>query len=159
DVASPHAPKDGAMAPIPWLNLDNAGPAGSIISTVVDMAQWVRLHLRNGVYRRTRLISHSAMTQMHSSPMSLPNTLPDSGLMPDAHLRAYGLGWMMHDYHDRLIVEHGGQTDGMHGTIAMMPEADLGVVVLTNSVLFGLPAAIAYRVFDAYLGREPKDWS
>src|SRR5262249_17346786 len=35
----------------------------------------------------------------------------------------------------------------------------LGVVVLTNSVLFGYPTALAYRVFDAYLGREPRDWS
>src|SRR5262249_3098329 len=43
NVASPHAPKAGAMAPIPWLNLDNAGPAGSIVSTAVDMAQWIRL--------------------------------------------------------------------------------------------------------------------
>jgi hypothetical protein len=57
------------------------------------------------------------------------------------------------------VVEHGGQTDGMHGTVAMMPEEQLGVVVLTNSVLFGFPAAIMYRVFDAYLGRPPRDWS
>jgi CubicO group peptidase (beta-lactamase class C family) len=159
DVASPHAPHDGKMTPIPWLNLDNAGPAGSIIASAVDMAQWIRLQLRHGVYRRTRLISDSAMAEMHSAQMPIPNELPYSGLMPDAHLRAYGLGWMLHDYHDRLIVEHGGQTDGMHGTVALMPEADLGVVVLTNSVLFGLPAAIMYRVFDAYLGREAKDWA
>jgi CubicO group peptidase (beta-lactamase class C family) len=159
NVASPHALANGAMAPIPWLSLDNAGPAGSIISSAVDMAQWIRLQLRSGVYRRTRLISDSAMAEMHSAQMPIPNELPYSGLMPDAHLRAYGLGWMLHDYHDRLVIEHGGQTDGMHGTVAMMPEADLGVVVLTNSVLFGLPAAIMYRVFDAYLAREPKDWA
>jgi CubicO group peptidase (beta-lactamase class C family) len=159
NVASPHALRGASLEPIPWLNLDNAGPAGSMVSTAVDMAQWVRLQLGRGTYRRTRLISDTAMAEMHSAQMPIPNELPYSGLMPDAHLRAYGLGWMMHDYHDRLIVEHGGQTDGMHGTVALMPEADLGVVVLTNTVLFGLPAAIMYRVFDAYLGREPQEWA
>lgn len=159
DIASPHAPEGGTMRPIPWLNLDNAGPAGSIVSDVLDMAQWVRLQLGNGRYRGRRLISERELAAMHSPQMLIPNEPPYSWLMPDAHLRAYGLGWMLHDYHDRLVVEHAGQTDGMHATVAMMPEEALGVVVLTNSVLFGFPAAIMHRVFDAYLGRPARDWT
>lgn len=159
NVASPHAWVHGDMRPIPWLNLDNAGPAGSIVSSAIDMAQWIRLQLGNGMYRGARLISDSAMLEMHSPQMIIPREQPYLALMPEAHLRTYGLGWMMHEYHGKLVVEHGGQTDGMHATIAMVPEEQLGVVVLTNTVLFGLPAGIAYRVIDAYLGSPARDWA
>ena len=159
NVATPHAPENGTMRPIAWLNLDNAGPAGSIVSDVIDMAQWIRLQLGRGQYRGRRLISEAQIRVMRTPAMPLPEEIPYNLLMPEAHLRSYGLGWMMHDYHDRLVVEHAGQTDGMHATVALMPEEQLGVVVLTNSVLFGFPTAVMYRVFDAYLGRPPRDWS
>jgi hypothetical protein len=57
------------------------------------------------------------------------------------------------------MVEHGGQTDGMHAQLALVPELGLGVVVLSNSVLLGYPAAIGYRMVDASLNRSPRDWA
>src|SRR2546422_4401233 len=48
NVATPHARYSGRLAPVPWLNLDNAGPAGSIVSNAVEMAQWFRFQLGNG---------------------------------------------------------------------------------------------------------------
>jgi len=47
----------------------------------------------------------------------------------------------------------------MHAQLAFLPDLDLGVVILTNSVLFGYPSAIGYRIFDAFLGRPATDWS
>jgi hypothetical protein len=47
DVATPHSKFDGQVVPIPYRNVDNIAPAGSINSNVLDMAQWVRLHLMN----------------------------------------------------------------------------------------------------------------
>jgi CubicO group peptidase (beta-lactamase class C family) len=123
------------------------------------MAQYVRLQLGKGKYRGRQLLSERVVEEMHSPQMIIPRESFYTALFPDAHFLSYGLGWITHDYHGYKVVEHGGQTDGMHGTLAMIPELGLGVVVLTNSVLFGYPSAIGYRVFDTFLGRPPRDWS
>jgi len=44
----------------------------------------------------------------------------------------------------------------MNAIVSLMPEEQLGVVV-ANSLVSGLPPALAYRVFDAYLKRPAKD--
>jgi CubicO group peptidase (beta-lactamase class C family) len=159
DVATPHAWIDRRIRPIPWRNIDNIGPAGSIISNVVDMAQWLRLQLGQGTYQQVPLVSLGAHTEMHT-----PQTVmrPDpmwSQLHPDAHFATYGLGWSVHDYHGRKVVAHGGQVDGMSALVALIPEAKLGVVILANMQRTWLPQALTYRVFDAYLARPPHDWS
>jgi len=160
DVASPHARYDGRMTPIAWRNVDNVGSAGSINTTVRDMAQWVRFQLGRGTYGGRRLLSDSAFRQMR-----LPNTpiRPDASadtLWPEVHLRAYGLGWVLNDYRGRLVVSHGGALDGMRAQVGLLPEERLGVVVMANSDQVGsLLVGLQYRVFDAYTGGARRDWS
>jgi CubicO group peptidase (beta-lactamase class C family) len=57
DVATPHAKVDAKVQVIPWRNIDNIAPAGSINSNVVDMAQWVRLQLNQGTLQTQKLFS------------------------------------------------------------------------------------------------------
>jgi len=160
DVATPHARYDGRMAPIPWRNVDNIGPAGSINTTARDMAQWLRFQLARGTYGGRRLLSDSAFRQMR-----LPNTpiRPDPAadtLWPEIHLRAYGLGWALNDYRGRLVVSHGGALDGMRSQVGLLPEERLGVVLLANSdQASALLVGLQYRVFDAYTGGVRRDWS
>jgi hypothetical protein len=71
----------------------------------------------------------------------------------------YGLGWFLHDYRGRKVVQHGGAIDGMSALVAMMPEEKLGIVVLINLSGAALHTALVYRVFDAYLGAPERDWS
>jgi hypothetical protein len=42
--------------------------------------------------------------------------------------------------------------------VVMVPEAKLGIVILTNQEEGGAVNAIAYRVLDHYLGHPPSDW-
>jgi hypothetical protein len=72
---------------------------------------------------------------------------------------AYGLGWVLNDYRGRKIVHHGGRIDGMSALVAMIPEEQLGLVILTNMHRTLLPYALMHRVFDAYLGQPQRDWS
>ena len=159
DVATPHAKLDGRVQPIPWLDLANGGAAGSITANVLDMAKYARMQLRQGRFGERRVFSDSVARQMHAGAMIIPLKSFFGLLSPDAQLIQYGLGWILQDYHGRLIVSHGGQTDGMHGNLALLPAFDIGVVVLTNSSLFGYPIAISYRIFDSFLGRPEQDWS
>jgi CubicO group peptidase (beta-lactamase class C family) len=136
------------------------GPAGSINTTVRDMAQWLRFQLSRGVYGGRRLLSDSAFRQMRlpSTPVR-PDAATDS-LWPEIHLRAYGLGWALNDYRGRLVVSHGGVLDGMRAQVGMVPEERLGVVLMANSDQAGsLLVGLQYRVFDAYTGGVRRDWS
>ena len=159
DVAVPHSKFDDKAEPIAWRNIDNIAPAGSINSNVVDMAQWVRLQLGDGKYQDKQLISSAAIKEMHASQTIIPLEGTMKMLYPEAHFLNYGLGWFLSDYRGRKLVEHGGAIDGMRALVAMMPEEKMGVVILTNLGGTTLPMPLAYRIFDAYLGAQPRDWS
>ncbi len=159
NVATPHAKLDDKVQPVPWRNIDNIAPAGSINSNVVEMAEWVRLQLGEGSYQGNRLIGSGALKEMHK-PHTIINADPPWNLIAqDAHFIAYGLGWFLHDYHGRKIVEHGGNIDGMSALVSMVPEEKFGMVILTNLNGSLLPVALQYRVIDAFLGQPQKDWS
>ncbi|MCK5145607.1 hypothetical protein KAR48_02565 [bacterium] len=51
---------------VPRRSVDSMGPAGSINSSVIEMAQWVRLQLGNGAIDRKQLIKLESMKEMHS---------------------------------------------------------------------------------------------
>ncbi len=159
NVATPHGKIDEKVQTIPWRNIDNIAPAGSINSNVFDMAQWVRLQLAEGEYKGTRLISSGAVKETHEPQTVIPRDPQLSLFMPDAQFRSYGLGWMLQDYKGRKIVQHGGAIDGMIAMVGMIPEEKLGVVILSNLQGQFLPTALMFRIFDAYLGAPPKDWS
>jgi CubicO group peptidase (beta-lactamase class C family) len=159
DVATPHTKLDGKVEIIPWRNIDNIAPAGSINSNVIDMAQWVRLQLGEGSYKGQRLISSGGAKEMHTSQTVIRMEPPWTLYYSDAHFLNYGLGWFLHDHRGRKVVEHGGNIDGMSALVAMIPEEKLGLVILTNMNGSPLPGALASRVYDLYLGVQPRDYS
>ena len=159
DVASPHTKFDGTVAPVPYRNIDNIAPAGAINSNVLDMAQWVRLHLGNGTYEGKRLLSPAVAKEMATPQTVIRLEGPLTALYPEAHFLTYGLGWFLSDYRGRKMVEHGGAIDGMRALVAMIPEEKLGVVILTNLNGSILSVPLSYRIFDAYLGAPQRDWS
>src|SRR5687768_15918990 len=159
NVASPHAKRDDKVRVIPWRNIDNIAPAGSINSNVVDMAQWVRLQLGQGAFQNKRIFSAAAAKEMHASQTIIRFEPPYSMFYPEAHFLNYGLGWFLSDYRGRKVVEHGGAIDGMRAQVALIPEEKLGLVVLSNMNGSALPVALMYRIFDSFLGATQRDWS
>lgn len=158
NVASPHVLVDGEAVPVPYRRIDNIAPAGSINASARDVAQWVRLHLGEGSYEGRRLLEEETLAELHT-----PQTIIREGQRPlpglEANFQAYGLGWFLRDYRGRKIIHHGGNIDGMTALVAMLPEEELGLVVLTAMNGSPLPQALMYHVFDAYLGAPHRDWS
>lgn len=159
DVATPHARLDDKVQPVAWRNIDNIAPAGSINSNVFEMAQWIRLQLGQGVFEGKRLISTAAMKEMHTPQIVQRIGGSTERLFPEIHFSMYGLGWGMNDYRGRKTLTHGGGIDGMAALVAMMPEEKVGVVLLTNINGSSPNSALAYKVFDAFLGGRDRDWS
>jgi CubicO group peptidase (beta-lactamase class C family) len=159
DVATPHERIENAYRPVAWLNIDNVGPAGSINSSVTDMAQWIRLQLARGVYNGRRLLDSATVKEMHTPNTVIRPSAQDERMWPMSNLSAYGLGWSLRDYYGRKMVSHGGAIRGMRAQVTLIPDANLGVVVLTNSPQSSFPTAIANAAVDFYLGHPERDWS
>jgi len=158
NVATPHAEKGGRVMPFPWYDWDNIAPAGGIISSVSDMAKWLRLQLNRGTWDGRTYFSEAASRIMWTPHMSYEVNRASEEMYPSTHFRAYGLGWGLMDYLGRKVASHGGGYDGMFSRVALVPEENLGLVILTNSNS-NLPVALTYKVLDAYLGGVERDWS
>ncbi len=158
NVATPHAEKEGGVVPLEWYNWDAMAAAGGIVSSVSDMARWLELQLNRGTLEGDTYFSEEASRTMWTPHNNLTVTKQSEELYPTTHFRGYGLGWGLMDYLGRKVMSHGGGYDGMFSRVVLVPEEQLGIVVLTNSMT-SLPVALAYRTLDAYLGGEPKDWS
>lgn len=159
NVASPHSKIDEKVKVIPWRNIDNIAPAGSINSNVVDMAQWVRLQLGQGTFQNQKIFTPGVAKEMHASQTVIRFEPPYSLWYPEAHFLNYGMGWFLSDYRGRKVVEHGGAIDGMRAQVALMPEEKIGIVVLGNLNGSLLPVALMYRIFDTMLDAPQRDWS
>jgi len=159
NVASPHMRVDDTLRVVPWRNIDIVGPAGSINSHVLDMAQWVRLQLGKGRYQGKQLIRADLVEEMHTPHTIIRIDTAQARLNPDTHFSTYGLGWFLQDYRGKKVVHHGGNIDGMSALVAMLPDERFGMVILTNMNGTPLPSALMYRTFDAHLKAPAKDWS
>ena len=159
NVATPHVLLEGEVFPVGWRDFDNLGGAGAINSSAWEMAQWIRLQLGGGVYGGTRLLSDSVMKEMHTPQTVIRVGETTERLFPETHFQAYGLGWSLQDYRGRKVVRHGGSLDGMRTHVGMIPEEDLGVVVITNLNNSWIPQVVLFHIFDTFLGAEGKDWN
>ncbi|MBN1222284.1 MAG: serine hydrolase [Candidatus Aminicenantes bacterium] len=159
NVATPHTKKNGQGIAIPYRNIDNIAPAGSINSSVAEMTHWHRFLLGKGKYEGKQVLDSSILQETFN-----PNIVMTAGperqkMYPSNHFQAYGMGWVLEDYRGRLIIWHNGGIDGMLSQQGILPEENLGIVVLTNNDRNRLDAALFYRIVDAFLGDPVKDWS
>jgi CubicO group peptidase (beta-lactamase class C family) len=162
NYAFPHSNVDGKLQVIPFHELDNAAPAGSISSSVVEMCKWLLLQLNHGKFpdRDARLFSEAASREMWSPQTILPIPADDGGPLAAlrGHFRAYGLGWFLIDYKGRKLVGHTGGVAGFVTRVQLVPEENLGIVVLTNAEQTGAMDSITDHIVDTYLGGPSADW-
>ncbi len=157
NVATPHGMFEGKLVTFPWYNWDNVVSAGGIISCVKDMAQWMRLQLNQGTFGESVIFSKQQSDAMWTPQVSY-TVRHTPGESMNTHFRGYALGWGVHDYKGRKVLDHGGGYDGMFSQQALVPEENLGVIVLTNGMT-SIANALVNRVLDTYLGGEERDWS
>ena len=159
NVATPHNTFEGKTRVIRYGNVDNISAAGAIKSSAADMAQWLRLQLGRGTYDGKKFFGKDRSREMWT-PHTVFSGISEQAekFNPTRHFNLYGLGWVLSDYHGRLMVSHGGGLDGMTSQLAILPEEKLGVVILTNSET-PLSTILGNRIFDIFLGVPQRDWN
>lgn len=164
NAARPHGMVKDSVFSEPFMNGNNIAPAGAIMSNAHDMAQWLRFQLADGMFDGKRLVSAAAFREIHT-PQILMTGAPEAGMralsdsIPVTHFSTYGMGWIIEDYHNHLMWQHGGNTIGSTAAVGMLPEDKLGVAVLSNMAGAQLPAIIMHYIFDRQIGAPMRDLS
>ena len=127
---------------MPTRNLNNVAPAGGIYSNVNDMAQWLRFQLNNGKVSSKQLLSEKVLSETHQQQIKMNQ------------MSGYGMGWMLQEWQDKKVVEHGGNIDGFGAQVAFVPEENLGFVLLTNVTATPLQQGSIGIVLDHLLGDQ-----
>ncbi len=153
---SPHTMSEGKLLKIPFCNIDNLAPAGSIGSSINDMSHWVMMQLDNGNYDGKEVIPASviATTRVPASILGNGGVLYNKG-----HFALYGLGWFLEEYCGRKIVSHTGGVNGFVTSVTLIPEEKLGIIVFTNTDQNSFYEALKWEIMDAYLGNIYRNYS
>lgn len=159
NVASPHATFDHVVQAIPWRNIDNAAPAGSINSNATDMSKWLRFQLDSGRAGGKQLLSRASHREAISPQFIIKDDPFWTQLFGSGNFLTYGFGWAIQDFRGTKWVHHGGNIDGMAALVGFLPNERIGVVILTNLNATEVTIPLMQNVLDRFLGVAPKDYS
>lgn len=159
NAATPHKPTlDRGTVPSVWASWDAPSAAGGIISSANDLSKWLLMNLNGGSWNGRKYIGQEQQNLMWTPHNTFKLSERSKEMLPGRHFSGYGLGWSLMDYHGTMAVSHGGGYDGMYSRVMMVPDLNLGVAVLTNS-MEGISTPLAYYIVNQYLRKDMRDWS
>jgi CubicO group peptidase (beta-lactamase class C family) len=165
NVSGAHSKIDGKLAAVKSMPVANAVGAVGINTNAEDIARWMNVLLDGGRIgkdasgKELRLFSARQAREMWTAqtPMRIMEPKPPlAATRPN--FSAYGLGFQLRDYQGKLVAMHGGALQGFYSRVLLVPEAKLGIAILTNAESGGALSALQYRLLDQYLGVAQTDW-
>ncbi|HEU0176806.1 MAG TPA: serine hydrolase [Blastocatellia bacterium] len=154
DFAQPYGKRGDKVEKLPFRPITNIGPAGSINSSVNEMARWVIAHLNGGKYGDKKIAEAATVDDMHRPYM----TTGASSEFPEIVGGEYAMGWFVDTYRGHRRVEHGGNIDGFSANVVLFPKDDVGMVALTNLNGTPLRDLITQVAADRLLKLPQIDW-
>ncbi|GAA4897889.1 serine hydrolase [Flaviramulus aquimarinus] len=160
NLAASHSTETGTIRIIPTFQEMMNGAAGGIFSNVDDLCQWMLLHLNAGKYgvnmdkELFNSANHNEMWKIHTVMGVNRNPRYNS------HFSGYGLGWFLSDVKGNMKVEHTGGLPGMLSQTILIPDMDLGIVILTNTSNDGggLFSSVSQTILDMYFELDDFNW-
>ena len=152
NVIDGHASVEGKVQVIARSSLKVGHSAGGINSCISDLSKWVLLQLSHGKYGDDlgkKLFSDDVHEEMWTPQTIIPVRNPGPY---NTHFSAYGLGFGVSDVKGYKQLSHTGGLEGMVTQITMIPELNLGIIVLTNQQEGGAFTSITNQIKDSYFG-------
>ena len=164
NAAAPHGMLDGKPAMIDryWPhNMDVFAAVGGIWSSANDMGRWMQMLLADGKFDGKTVLDAKVVAEMETPQMPIQS---GTGVgdeirtwMPGGTFYTYGLGLFVQDNGGHKVVWHAGDIDGMASAMALVPDAQFGIAVVSNMDHADARFAIVAHVLQAMLGAPPHD--
>ncbi len=149
---------DSLIEKVDYYHIKAMSPAGSINSSVNDMAKWVITWINGGKFEGREIIPASYASEAISSQMVASPALP-SKENPDIYLSNYGFGWSLNSYRGHYQVQHGGAIDGFSALTCFFPADSVGIIVLVNQDGSYIPSLVKNIAADNILKLTLTDWN
>jgi CubicO group peptidase (beta-lactamase class C family) len=157
NVVDPHVSIEGKVQVVSRHLSRGSRASGSIYSNITDLTKWVQLQLAHGQFTDgsgKRLLSSEVHKEMWSPQTIIP--VRDKGNY-NTSFSAYGLGFNLSDVNGYKQINHTGGTVGMVTQITMIPDLNLGIIILTNQQEGGAFRAVADQIKDGYFNISGTD--
>ena len=157
NIIDGHASVNGKVQVIARSTVKVGHAAGGVNSNITDLCKWVQLWLNKGKYGEglsKKLFSENVYREMTSAQTIIQIGGPGPY---NTHFAAYGLGFFLSDEKGYKKVTHTGGLEGMVTQITMIPELNLGIIVLTNQQEGGAFSSITNQLKDGYYGITATD--
>ncbi len=156
DFSHPYKEVKDNVQEIPFYGAQGAiGPAGAIVSCIDEMSKWVLLHSNKGKFGDMQVISENQLAQLHAPQM----IIPESSKYTEMPYSSYALGWFVTPYRGQPMLHHGGNIDGFSALASLLPQENVGIIVLTNMGGTPVPSILTYNIFDRLLNLDVVAWS
>ena len=155
DYAVPYFPGKSGRIRIPARDTGPIAPAASVYANARETARFVALHIGRGEFEGRRIIARATAKAMHTPRIDVP----EPALFPELGPLRYGMAFYVTTYRGRTLVYHPGVIDGYSAMFSFLPEAGLGIIVLTNlSGRNPVPALVTYAAYDHFMGLAALPW-
>ncbi|WP_345782228.1 serine hydrolase domain-containing protein [Thermomonas sp.] len=153
--AKPHVRGGHGWVPLmPKPNYYRVAPAAGVNASISDMAQWMIAQTGH----RPDVLPAPLLATLHQAVIDTPSEMRGSGWRRTRLSSAgYALGWRDLNYAGHEIAFHGGAVQGYRGAMALLPDRDLGIVILWNSES-ALPSGLLPTILDSALGINDGQW-
>ena len=166
DVANAHSKINDRIAAVKAMPVPNAVGAVGINTNAEDIARWMNVLLAGGRVgtdadgKEIRLYSAKQAREMWTAQTPMRISEPDPKLAATRpNFLAYGLGFQLRDWQGRLLAMHSGALQGFYSKVVLVPEAKLGIAILTNAESGGSLNALQYQLLDRMLNpAATTDW-
>ena len=137
---------------VPSCDSDSPG-ASAIYSSAHDLVRFAMFHLKNDLPDQRAIITAAAIDAMQ-------NPSPETGPLREWEREGsgYGIGWFIGVTEDGLrVIQHSGGTVGVSTVLALVPEENLAVAVLSNTQS-PWPDAILIEIVCTLLSGQPEEF-
>jgi CubicO group peptidase (beta-lactamase class C family) len=134
----------GEVLPLDYHAETGIAPAGAVNANVLDLARFLMTQLNEGIGPTgTRVVSKANLAETWR---------PQIQAYGETY---YGMGWFIETYEGVELIWHDGDVLGFKSLLVLIPEAKVGMALLTNrTISVGFSSSIRYRLVEALYGRE-----
>lgn len=99
-------------------------PSSTLHSSIEEMFNWLIFNLNRGEFKGKRLLNPSNYDLLWKQYAPTDK---------DPKRKAIGCGWFIGEHRGEKIIMHGGADDGYTGSISLLPDKSIGIVILCNT--------------------------
>ncbi|HHL41982.1 MAG TPA: serine hydrolase, partial [Hellea balneolensis] len=162
NVAIPYGFTDEKLTPVTRNKISGritaSQAAGGLVCNAKGMTIWMQTMLSGGVGPNgKRIFSKKQRDEMWKSQTILRVSSSEREY-DNTHFKTYALGWRKDDVHGYEVISHTGTLSGFQAYVSLVPELDLGIVVLNNGSNYGARTSVMQSLLKAFMGQPKQDW-